>query len=198
LKTQEIVLGWLKKFVNYVNEKGAILMNNKKPPKGKIDGFFVHALADVSPLATIGKNTKIWRFSHIDDYATLGNNVMIAQCCYVAPGVKIGDNVRVQNGVSIFRGCYIHDNVFIGPNVTFTNVVYPKIFRSATYSDTVIKEGATLGANCTIIAGVTIGKHAFVGAGSVVTHDVPDYALVVGNPARIIKQLSPDWKEFDK
>lgn len=194
---QEKVFGCVKKFVNYVNEKGNNLMS-KYCKKVSMEDVFIHELADVSPLATIGKNSKIWRFTHIDNYASLGNNCMIAQCCYVAPGVKIGNNVRVQNGVSIFRGVFIHDNVFVGPNVTFTNVVYPKIFRPATYSDTVIKEGATLGANCTIVAGITIGKNSFVAAGAVVTKDVPDNVLVAGVPARIIKSLSPDWKEFDK
>jgi UDP-2-acetamido-3-amino-2,3-dideoxy-glucuronate N-acetyltransferase len=165
---------------------------------GRIDNVFIHKLADVSPKSTIGNGTKIWRFSHVDDYAIIGANCMVAQNCYVAPGVRIGNNVRIQNGVSIYRGCIIEDDVFIGPNCTFTNVVYPKIYREAKFMDTLIKQGATLGANSTIICGNTIGKHAFVAAGAVVASDVPDYALVMGVPARVVKILSPDWREFNK
>ena len=193
----EKVLDSLKELGNYVNRKRKSLMN-KYCKKGRIDDVFIHHLADVSQSATIGKGTKIWRFTHIDDFATIGNNCMVAMNCYVAPGVVIDDNCRIQNNVSIFRGVRLEKNVFVGPSVVFTNVKYPKIFRKAEYGETLIKEGATLGANCTIIAGVTIGKNAFVAAGSVVTKDVPDNCLVAGVPAKIIKTISPDWREFDK
>jgi UDP-2-acetamido-3-amino-2,3-dideoxy-glucuronate N-acetyltransferase len=186
-----------KNVFKYIVEKGKNIMSTFCK-KGKICDVFVHALADVSPLATILPGTKVWRFSHIDDYAYIGRNCMIAMGCYVAPGVVIDDNCRIQNNVSVFRGVRLEKNVFVGPSVVFTNVKYPKIFRKADYGDTLIKEGAVLGANCTIIAGVTIGKSAFIGANSVVTKDIPDFALVMGNPARVVKILSPDWSEFDK
>jgi UDP-2-acetamido-3-amino-2,3-dideoxy-glucuronate N-acetyltransferase len=165
--------------------------------KGRIEDVFIHEFADVSHLATIGKGTKIWRWAHIEPYAIIGNNVMIAQGCYVAPGVRIGSNTRIQNCVSIYRGVTLEDEVFIGPHVVFTNVKYPKINREAEYRETIVKRGATIGANSTIVCGVTIGENSFVAAGSVVTKDVPPNMLVMGVPAKIAKKLSNNWDEFN-
>ena len=184
--------------MNYVNEKGAILMNGKKPPKGRIEDVFIHFSSEVENNVTIGRGTKIWRWCHVESYSMIGENCMLGMGVHIGPGVKIGNGVRIQDGCSIYRGVTLEDRVFVGPRVVFTNVRVPKIGRKAEFGDTLIKEGAVLGANCTIIAPCIIGRHAFIGANSVVTKDVPDYALVVGNPARVVKILSPDWSEFDK
>jgi len=166
-------------------------------PKGRIENVFVHKLADVSELATILSGTKIWRWTHIDDHAYIGRNCMIAQNCYVAPGVVIGDNCRIQNNVSLFRGVRLENNVFVGPSVVFTNVRKPKIFRKAEFGDILVKEGAVLGANCTIVAPCTIGRNSFVAAGSVVIGDVPDNVMVAGVPAQIKKTLTNDQFKYE-
>ena len=115
--------------------------------KGRINDVFTHATAEVSPLATIGNGTKIWRWVHVEEYAQLGANCMLGQNVHIGPGVKLGNNVRVQDGVSIYRGVVLCDDVFVGPHAVFTNVKYPKIFRQAEFKETLVKKGATIGAN---------------------------------------------------
>ena len=149
--------------------------------------YFVHESSYVDEPVSIGAGTKVWHFSHIMKGSIIGQNCVIGQNVYVDAGVVVGNNVKVQNNVSIFKKVTLEDNVFCGPSVVFTNVIYP---RSAypkkldEYSSTLVKKGATIGANSTIVCGIVVGEFAFVGAGSVVTKDVFPYALVYGNPAR--------------
>ena len=148
--------------------------------------YFVHESSYVDDGAEIGEGTKIWHFSHIMPGSKIGKNCNIGQNVVVLPEVVIGDGVKIQNNVSVYTGVICEDDVFLGPSCVFTNVVNPRSFipRKHEYRKTIVKKGASIGANCTIVCGHNIGKYAFVGAGSVVTHDVPDYALVIGNPAR--------------
>ena len=149
--------------------------------------YFVHESSYVDEPVSIGAGTKVWHFSHIMKGSISRQNCVIGQNVYVDAGVVVGNNVKVQNNVSIFLKVTLEDNVFCGPSVVFTNVIYP---RSAypkkldEYSSTLVKKGATIGANSTIVCGIVVGEFAFVGAGSVVTKDVFPYALVYGNPAR--------------
>lgn len=147
---------------------------------------FVHSAAVVDDGAEVGRGTKIWHFSHVMKGASIGQNCVLGQNVHVAGGARIGNNVKIQNNVSIYAGVEVHDDVFLGPSCVLTNVTNPRsqVNRHAIYEKTVIKRGATIGANATIICGVTIGRYAFVAAGAVVTRDVPDYALMIGNPAR--------------
>lgn len=135
----------------------------------------------------IGSGTKIWHFCHITKDAEIGDNCNIGQNVFIAEGVKIGNGVKIQNNVSLYAGVIIEDLVFLGPSCVFTNVKYPRaeICQKDNYAKTLVKKGAAIGANSTIVCGVTIGTYAVVGAGAVVTKNVPDYTLVVGNPARI-------------
>jgi UDP-2-acetamido-3-amino-2,3-dideoxy-glucuronate N-acetyltransferase len=148
--------------------------------------FFVHESSYVDEPAAIGAGTKIWHFSHVMRDAAIGRDCVIGQNVLIASGVRIGDGCKIQNNVSLYTGVVLEDHVFCGPSIVFTNVVNPRaeIVRKDEYRTTLVKRGATLGANSTIVCGVTIGACAFVGAGAVVTHDVADYALVFGNPAR--------------
>jgi UDP-2-acetamido-3-amino-2,3-dideoxy-glucuronate N-acetyltransferase len=148
--------------------------------------YFAHETAVVDPESTIGAGTKIWHFSHIMTGCIIGENCNIGQNVVVSPGVVLGKNVKVQNNVSIYTGVICDDDVFLGPSMVFTNVINPRsaINRKNEYAKTYIGKGATIGANSTIVCGNNIGKFAFIGAGAVVTRNVPDYALVVGNPAR--------------
>jgi len=150
--------------------------------------FFAHPTATVDPDAKIGEGTKIWHYSHVMSGAKIGRNCILGQNVFVGKNVHIGDGVKIQNNVSVYEGVELEDYVFCGPSVVFTNVINPRseIERKSEFRRTHVRRGATLGANCTIICGVTIGRYAFVGAGAVVTKDVPDYALVVGVPARIV------------
>lgn len=152
--------------------------------------YFAHESAYVDPGAKIGKGTKIWHFSHVMAGAEVGENCSLGQNVFVAKNVKIGNNVKIQNNVSVYEGVILEDFVFCGPSCVFTNVKTPRSAfprnRSEDYIPTVVKRGATIGANATIVCGVTIGEWAFVAAGAVVTKDVPPYALVAGVPARII------------
>jgi UDP-2-acetamido-3-amino-2,3-dideoxy-glucuronate N-acetyltransferase len=150
-------------------------------------GYFAHETAVVDAGARIGDGTRIWHFAHISGGAEIGRDCVIGQGCYVA-GVRLGDRVRVQNHVSLYDGVAIEDGVFLGPSCVFTNVVNPRaeVSRKHEYRPTRVCRGATIGANATIVCGVTIGEHAFVGAGAVVRRDVPPFALVVGVPARRI------------
>ncbi len=147
---------------------------------------FIHESSIVDGPCDIGEGTKIWHFCHVMREAKLGRNCSLGQNVFVARGVVIGSNVKIQNNVSIYEGVELEDNVFCGPSAVFTNVINPRseIVRKNEYRPTLVRRGATLGANCTILCGHTIGAYAFVGAGAVVTRDVPNYALVLGRPAR--------------
>jgi UDP-2-acetamido-3-amino-2,3-dideoxy-glucuronate N-acetyltransferase len=150
-------------------------------------GYFAHASAVVDAGAQIGAGTRVWHFAHVSGGAVIGRDCVIGQGCYVA-NVHIGDRVRVQNQVSIYDGVTVEDGVFLGPSCVFTNVINPRaeVSRKDEYRPTLVRRGATVGANATIVCGVTIGEYAFVGAGAVVRHDVAPFALVVGVPARWI------------
>lgn len=147
---------------------------------------FVHESSFVDAGAEVGAGTKIWHFSHVLSGAKIGERCSIGQNCSVSSGVVIGDNVKVQNNVSIFAGTVIEDDVFLGPSCVLTNITNPRsqIVRKSLYESTLLRRGCSIGANATIICGITIGRYAFVGAGAVVSKDVPDYALMIGVPAR--------------
>ena len=149
-------------------------------------GYFVHESSFVDDPCRIGTGTKIWHFCHVMKDSVIGRDCNIGQNVVVSPGVSIGDGCKIQNNVSLYTGVVLEDSVFCGPSMVFTNVVNPRseVVRKNEYKKTLVRRGASLGANCTIVCGVTIGRYAFVGAGTVVTRDVADYALVVGNPAR--------------
>ncbi len=148
---------------------------------------FVHESAYVDEGAMVGDGTMIWHFCHIRGSARIGARSNLGQNVYVDANVTIGDNVKIQNNVSVYEGVTLEDDVFCGPSMVFTNVINPRshVSRKDEFKDTLIKRGASLGANSTIVCGSTVGRYAFVGAGAVVTSDVPDYALVYGNPARL-------------
>lgn len=148
--------------------------------------FFAHETAVIDEGCEIGSGTKIWHFSHIMPGCKIGRNCNIGQNVVISPEVILGDNVKVQNNVSIYTGVICEDDVFLGPSMVFTNVVNPRsaVNRRGQYSKTLVKKGASIGANATIVCGHDIGRFAFIGAGAVVTREVPDYALVVGNPAK--------------
>ena len=149
-------------------------------------GYFVHESSFVDEPCQIGEGTKIWHFTHVMKDSVIGKGCNIGQNVLVASGVRIGDGCKIQNNVSIYTGVVLEDHVFCGPSMVFTNVVNPRseVVRKSEYKTTLVKRGASIGANATILCGTTIGAYAFVGAGSVVTHDVADFALVVGSPAR--------------
>ncbi len=148
--------------------------------------FFAHPTAIIDEGCQIGQGTKIWHFSHIMPGCEIGENCNIGQNVVVSPKVKLGNNVRIQNNVSIYEGVICEDDVFLGPSMVFTNVFNPRsaVSRKHEYMQTLVKKGASIGANATIICGNEIGEYAFIGAGAVVTKPVPAYALVIGNPAK--------------
>lgn len=150
------------------------------------EDFFVHETAVLDEPVTIGTGTKIWHFSHILSDTKIGANCVIGQNVMIGPEVVVGDNCKIQNNVSLYKGIVIEQGVFIGPSAVFTNVKTPRAFldRKTEFQKTNIKKGATIGANATIICGVTIGEHCLIGAGAVVTTSVPDFALFLGVPAR--------------
>ena len=152
-----------------------------------IPGYFAHPTATIDEGCTIGDGSSIWHYSHVMPGAVIGRGCSLGQNVFVAGGVTIGDNVKIQNNVSLYEGVVLEDDVFCGPSMVFTNVVTPRshVSRRHDYRRTLVKRGATIGANATIVAGHTIGCYAFIGAGAVVTKDVPDHALVVGNPGRV-------------
>jgi UDP-2-acetamido-3-amino-2,3-dideoxy-glucuronate N-acetyltransferase len=148
--------------------------------------YFAHPMAVIDEGCEIGAGTKIWHFSHIMPGCKIGLNCNIGQNVVISLEVILGNNVKVQNNVSIYTGVICEDDVFLGPSMVFTNVINPRsaVNRKSQYQKTIVKKGATIGANATIVCGHNIGKYAFIGAGSVVTKEIPDYALVMGNPAR--------------
>ncbi len=154
--------------------------------------FFVHPSAYADEQCEIGAGTKIWHFSHIMPHARIGEHCVLGQGVFVAEGVRIGRGVKIQNGVSVYAGVELEDDVFCGPSCVFTNVRNPRsqIVRHDKYEHTLVRRGATIGANATIVCGITVGRYAFVGAGAVVNRDVPDYGLVVGVPAQLIGWMS--------
>ena len=164
--------------------------------------YFSHESAVIDEGCKIGKGTKIWHFSHIMKDCEIGENCNIGQNVMISPGVVLGKNVKVQNNVSIYTGVICEDDVFLGPSMVFTNIKNPRsaVIRKDQYIKTLVKKGATIGANSTIICGITIGEFAFIGAGAVVVKDVPPFALVIGNPARHVGWISEFGHrlEFDK
>ncbi len=150
--------------------------------------FFIHESSYIDDNVGIGEGTKIWHFCHILSHSKIGRNCRIGQNAVIGPEVIIGNNVKIQNNVSVYKGVTLEDDVFCGPSCVFTNIYNPRsaIPRMSELRETVVGKGATIGANATIVCGNNIGRHAFVGAGAVVTKEVPDYALVYGNPARIM------------
>lgn len=154
--------------------------------------FFIHESSYIDTDVTIGKNTKIWHFCHILSNTQIGDNCSFGQNCVVGPNVSIGNNVKVQNNISIYEGVEVEDDVFIGPSVVFTNVINPRSFivRKQEYKKTLLKKGASIGANATIVCGNTVGEYALIGAGTVVTKNIPNFALVVGNPGRQVGWVS--------
>jgi len=150
------------------------------------NNVFVHDSAYVDEHCEIGGGTKIWHFSHVRENVKIGGGCTFGQNVYIGKGVKVGSNVKVQNNVSIYTGCKIEDDVFLGPSCVLTNVTNPRsqVDRQSLYETTHFRRGATIGANATVVCGISLGRYCFVGAGAVVTEDVPDYALVLGNPGR--------------
>lgn len=147
---------------------------------------FIHSTAEVSKDAKIGKNTKIWHHAQVREGAIVGKNCVLGKNVYVGKDAEIGNNVKMENNATIYRGVRIEDDVFLGPHMTFTNDPYPRsLNKDWKPTPTLVKKGASIGANSTILCGTTIGKHAMIGMGSVVTKDVPDYGLVFGNPASL-------------
>jgi len=154
--------------------------------------WWKHDSAVVDPGATLGEGTKVWHFGHVCAGAVVGARCSLGQNVFVANDVRVGDGCKIQNNVSLYDGVTLEDDVFCGPSMVFTNVVNPRsaVVRKSEYRPTLVRRGATLGANCTIVCGVTIGEHAFVAAGAVVTRDVKPYALVAGVPARQVGWMS--------
>ena len=148
--------------------------------------YFAHPTAVIDADCHIGNGTKIWHFTHVMSHCEIGPDCVLGQNVFVAEGVRLGKNVKVQNNVSLYNGVECEDDVFLGPSMVFTNVVNPRSFvnRKSEFQKTVVRKGATIGANATIVCGCEIGCYAFIGAGAVVTKSVPEYALMMGNPAR--------------
>ncbi len=159
----------------------------------------IHPTAIIDEGATIGNNTRIWHWTHVCSGAKIGQHCSLGQNVFAGNQVIIGNNVKIQNNVSVYDNVTLEDDVFCGPSMVFTNVYNPRsaITRKSEYRNTLVKKGATLGANCTIVCGVTIGQYAFIGAGAVVNKDVPDYALMVGVPARQIGWMSEYGEQLD-
>lgn len=157
----------------------------------------IHPTAIVDEGAQIGENTAVWHFCHIMPTAVIGNGCILGQNVFVDNNVMVGDGVKIQNNVSLYNGVVLHNDVFVGPSVVFTNVINPRSFieRKDEFKQTVVEKGASIGANATILCGITIGEYAMIGAGAVVTKDVPAYAVVVGNPAKQTGYVSKEGNE---
>lgn len=149
--------------------------------------YFAHESSYIDEPSEIGEGTKIWHFCHVMKNSKIGRSCNIGQNVVISPDVTVGNNVKIQNNVSVYTGVELEDDVFCGPSMVFTNVVNPRshVSRKDEYKKTLVKKGASIGANATVVCGNTIGEYAFIGAGAVVTRDVPDYAMIVGNPGRI-------------
>jgi UDP-2-acetamido-3-amino-2,3-dideoxy-glucuronate N-acetyltransferase len=160
---------------------------------------YIHPTAVLDPGAVIGAGTRVWHFCHLMPDSRVGERCILGQNVYIDRGVQVGNGVKIQNNVSVYNGVEIGDDVFVGPSVVFTNVINPRSFieRKAEFRLTRVLQGATIGANATIVCGITIGRYAFVGAGAVVTRDVPDHSLVMGNPARHRGWVSRAGKKLD-
>jgi UDP-2-acetamido-3-amino-2,3-dideoxy-glucuronate N-acetyltransferase len=175
------------------------MTKNQKP---KTKNYFIHESSYVDKNVKIGQNTKIWHFSHILSHTEIGDNCSFGQNCVVGPNVKVGNGVKVQNNVSIYEGVEVEDDVFLGPSMVFTNVINPRAFivRREEFKKTLLKKGCSIGANATIVCGITIGRYVLIGAGAVVNKDVPDFALMVGVPAKQIGWVSKAGNrlEFDE
>ena len=165
-----------------------------------MSNYQVHPTAVIDAGAEIGNGTKIWHFSHIMSDAVIGENCNIGQNVVISPKVSLGSNVKVQNNVSVYTGVTCEDEVFLGPSCVFTNVLNPRSFitRKDEFKPTLVKRGASIGANATILCGITIGEYAMIGAGAVVTKDVPPFALIVGNPGRQIGQVDKEGNTIYK
>ncbi|MCJ8316223.1 UDP-2-acetamido-3-amino-2,3-dideoxy-D-glucuronate N-acetyltransferase [Idiomarina sp.] len=161
--------------------------------------YYQHESAIVDEGAQIGEGSRVWHFVHVCGEAQIGKGVSLGQNVFVGNRVKIGDNCKIQNNVSVYDNVYLEEGVFCGPSMVFTNVYNPRslIERKDEFRDTLVKKGASLGANCTIVCGITIGEYAFVGAGAVVNKDVPAYALMVGVPAKQIGWMSEHGEQLD-
>lgn len=176
-------------------EKSIVETGNRGPDRPNV---FIHGSAHVADDAVIGEGTKIWINSQIREGAVIGKRCIISKDTYIDTQVSIGSGVKIQNGVSVFHGVTIADDVFVGPNAVFTNDFYPRAFNADwEITETRIERGASIGANATIICGVTIGEYAMIGAGSVVRKDVPAHALVVGNPAKVIGRVCVCGRRLD-
>ena len=166
----------------------------------KEKNYFVHKTSIIDENVSIGKNSKIWHFSHIQSNAKIGENCSLGQNVNVSNNVIIGNNVKIQNNVSVYEGVELEDYVFCGPSMVFTNIKLPRSEYpqrgSQHYQKTLVKKSASIGANATIVCGITIGEYAFIGSGAVVTKDVPPYALVVGNPGKIIGKVDKKGKRL--
>lgn len=149
--------------------------------------YFAHETACIDEGADIGAETKVWHYSHIMPGSVIGHSCNIGQNVVISPGCRVGNNVKIQNNVSIYTGVTLEDDVFCGPSMVFTNVINPRshIERKSEYLPTLVRQGASIGANATVICGYTLGAYSFIGAGAVVTRDVPDFGLIVGNPGRL-------------
>ena len=161
--------------------------------------YWSHESAIIDDVATLGEGTKVWHFSHVCSGATIGEGCSLGQNVFIGNRVVIGNHCKIQNNVSVYDNVTLEDDVFCGPSMVFTNVYNPRaaIIRKEEYRNTLVHQGATLGANCTVVCGVTIGHYAFIGAGAVVNKDVPDYALMVGVPARQIGWMSEYGEQLD-
>lgn len=165
-----------------------------------MDNYQAHPSAVIDEGAQIGDNTRIWHFSHIMKDAMIGKNCNIGQNVVISPRVIIGNNVKIQNNVSVYTGVICEDDVFLGPSCVFTNVINPRSFieRKEEFRDTIVKKGASIGANATILCGITIGEYAMIGAGTVVTKNVPPYALIVGNPGHQVGWVDKEGNTLSK
>lgn len=175
-----------------LEQEGAVVGAGPRTAAAATSAYFAHETACVDDGCFIGVGTKVWHFSHVMSGARIGDECVVGQNCHIADGVVIGRNVKIQNNVSVYTGTEIEDDVFLGPSCVLTNVTNPRsqIDRHALYEKTVLRRGATIGANATIVCGVTVGRYAFVAAGAVVTKDVPDYGLMVGVPAKRVGWMS--------